>query len=108
MLLLMAGRRLLSPWGGSVAHGRHDGRVAAPHLPKAVRNGRQLLCSLELALREVLGVPFRQHLEVDGHVQLLQGLRLEGVEPRQDHRRPLVGPHLGEAEQRVQFLLEWP
>jgi hypothetical protein len=87
VLLLMSVRRLLSPRGGRAAHSRHDGRIAAPHLPQAVRNGRQLLRSLELVPREVLAVPIPQHPEIDGAEQLLQGRRLEGVEARQHHRR---------------------
>jgi hypothetical protein len=60
-----------------------------------VYNGRQLISGLKLAPREVLAVPIRQHPEVDGHKELLQGLLLEGDEARQLHR--LVDPHLGEA-----------
>jgi hypothetical protein len=84
LLLLVAVRRLLPPRGGRAAHRRHDGRIAAPLLPQAI-NGRQLLGSLELAPREVLAVPVRQHPEVDGAEELLQGCRLEGVEVRQHH-----------------------
>jgi hypothetical protein len=45
-LLLLSMRRLLLPGGGRAAHCCHYDRVAAPHLPQAVCNGRQFLAVL--------------------------------------------------------------